>query len=205
MHQNVTYDQNCTFGKCYDLGRFGYDTPLKLINKIIEHAADLYKDEKPDVIFITGDYIQHSIDVGEKQNKIGDVVTYEEKHVLLKETWQSVITTIQVHFPNTPIISTFGNNDAFVDYIPTPPDDPIWGGVLFKDSWKIWMEMPKANLQKKTSDQINEMKQTFELGGWYRYDFDTIDRLSVLSINSNYFSLLWKTESYQPDQADKLI
>lgn len=102
--------------------------------------------------------------------------------------WTTIFEELKAQFPNIPIISAFGNNDNFINYTPVDPSDPKWGGKLYQDCWRIWFESIPANYAKKSAEDISRMKNTFETGGWMRYDFDDIDRLSTLIINSNYFA-----------------
>lgn len=105
---------------------------------------------------ICGDYIQHNVDIGSKYwPEGGKQITHEMKYDWLNQSWEFTINQLVEAFPDTPILSTFGNNDNFDDYMPTPPNDPKWGGVLYEDAFKIWMQTPKANLQHAiTSDYI---------------------------------------------------
>lgn len=135
FHWNSTYNETCKFGNCQDNGVFGKDPPLKLITTVVEKAASEFQDKEPDVVFLLGDFIEHDMDPDPENG-----FTWEDKYKLIINTWTTVISVVKNHFPNTPIISTFGNNDNFRNYLPTRPDDPDWGGKLFEDSWKIWME-----------------------------------------------------------------
>lgn len=66
MHLNLTYNEACRYGNCFDLAKFGHDPPHKLIKIVMEKAASQAEEEKPDAILLLGDFIEHDIDVGEK-------------------------------------------------------------------------------------------------------------------------------------------
>jgi hypothetical protein len=44
MHLNSSYAEECTWGKCFDLPKFGYDSSEKLIDTVILKAASELSD-----------------------------------------------------------------------------------------------------------------------------------------------------------------
>jgi hypothetical protein len=122
---------------------------------------------------------------------------------MLKEVWQLLFDELRKEFPDTPILSVFGNNDNMYNYRPTPPNDPNFGGKLFQEAWKIWMEQTPKNLASKTQEQIDSMKADFQDGGWFQYDFEDINKLSLLVINSNYPATQKDPKYTQKDMVDK--
>ena len=55
---------------------------------------------------------------------------------------------VQERFPNTPILSTFGNNDVIRNYqAPGFPDDGVTREDYYREMYKIWFEEVPANNQ----------------------------------------------------------
>ena len=106
------------------MGFYGEDSPLDLIEKMVNDASDKY-GEKVEAVLILGDYIQHNFDIGV------DGTTKEGKFEIISAMWSNLTQLVMQKFPNVPIISAFGNNDNLKDYIPPGSIDPVWKSKVY--------------------------------------------------------------------------
>lgn len=73
IHLNQTFEGECTFGMCNDLGVYGKDSPLSLVQTIIKRAAaDNAENGKPDAVLLLGDHLRHKLDPGDTAHGNGD-------------------------------------------------------------------------------------------------------------------------------------
>lgn len=92
---------------------YDVDPPKELLETILGDIHANYnqgsdkKKEKLDAIVVNGDFAMHGL---AKQNNINSAWKQ------LKQIMTSVSISIQEKFPDTPIISTIGNNDVLMHY-----------------------------------------------------------------------------------------
>ncbi len=108
------------------------DLDLKTYQHLIGETSKAIKDKeitKPQFILLLGDLVGHEV-AGQKVNRIEFV----------KQNQLSVFRTLKQSFPNTPIISVFGNNDAY---------DQNYGNYSYNDpktdqTYSIYRAMQKV-------------------------------------------------------------
>jgi hypothetical protein len=66
IHLNLSYDGNCSFLLCEDLGNYGYDSPISLLETVLidmqaEYGSPSTNDNEIDMIIISGDYVVHGL------------------------------------------------------------------------------------------------------------------------------------------------
>ncbi|MCB9232742.1 MAG: metallophosphoesterase [Bacteroidia bacterium] len=109
---------------------------------------------KPDFILISGDFIAH------EYNDLDFIKPFAARAGVKTDTWHAsfIRKTMQFlagemgsYFPNVPVISSLGNNDAYCgDYHIQPGGDylsdlvPIWGPLLPEDKGTFAESFPKA-------------------------------------------------------------
>ena len=91
-----------------------------------------------------------------------------------------MLDAIKSKFPDTPLLVSIGNNDVLVHYsAPIASDKPMFYNDLYD---MIFMGHPGNIRQANLAD----IEPKFKEGGFYRYDLG--DQLSILVLNSIYFS-----------------
>ena len=53
----------CSFGSCQNLGKFSVDSPLELIEYVLDKAKS--DGDQIDSILVSGDFIEHDFKIGE--------------------------------------------------------------------------------------------------------------------------------------------
>jgi hypothetical protein len=134
LHLNRTYDQSCTFMRCYDRGDYGSDSPAKLVETILEDMQrETDHGKKYDAIMIGGDFVVHGLSSDDKD---------KNNWPQMKEVIADSMKLIQRYFPDTPILPNIGNNDLLHHYqAPSQTERAMFYGDLYS----LWFDEVKAN------------------------------------------------------------
>lgn len=140
------------------------------------------------MIIVSGDLVKHDFDYGKNKELKNAKEKLEEMMGMMKDVFDVIFD----NFPQTPLVFTFGNNDNIKNYQPPPFDSKDGTNVsqLTEEYFERFFDMiygPESKSKVNYSPaQLREMKRTFLKGGYYQYDVD--DKLSILALNTIYFS-----------------
>ena len=67
LHYNPNLTTKCDIGYCTTKGVYGQDSPMELIELVLDNAKETVVDEKIDGILISGDYICHDYEPGHNE------------------------------------------------------------------------------------------------------------------------------------------
>ncbi|GAB6027556.1 Acid sphingomyelinase-like phosphodiesterase 3b, variant 2 [Chamberlinius hualienensis] len=140
-----------------DVGEFGNyacDSPWKLCESVLEFMKT--KEPNADFIVWTGDDDSHVSDYFFSPTKVRTIM-------------DNMTHYINLVFPNTPVIPTFGNHDAFPkSAFPTKTFSPWYEEIA--DLWKHWLG--------------EEAYLTFKKGGYYQMPHPTVPNVTLIGLNT---------------------
>ena len=87
------------------------------------------------------------------------------------------------YFPNTLVLPAFGNTDM------SSIDNPVADEEhqqFHEKIFDLWFDTLPGNQKNLTKEQVEAIRETFDIGGYYRVDLD--DKISLLSINTLYYT-----------------
>jgi len=167
IHLDLAYESTCSL-LCKNKGFYGEDPPLKLLESAVKDMGKKFKEEEAfDLIIVTGDLVVHGLASSDPATE-----NWEE----MKETIETIMSTLKEGYPETPILGAVGNNDVKFHYQAAEDADKA---SYYGDLFEIWFTDVPANSELEGLDDI---ESTFLQGGYYRYDFS--EELAFLSINS---------------------
>lgn len=182
MHFNLDYDPAaastnlCKSASNSELfapiGRYGCDPSEALIDHMIARFKEQFG--AVDVLIIPGDSVAHKVSATTGTTDVNGVA-----YAAVKKNLEATFTKLAEAFPDTLIVPTFGNNDGrYHDEAIDEADKTDYYNFAFD----LWLnKLPgNANLDKTA------IKQTLLAGGYYRVD--VTPKLTILSMNSMYFS-----------------
>lgn len=95
-------------------GRLHCDPPHKLVETAFQKMnAD---HDQIDFILVPGDLIGHSISLDLSEVSEMTELEQEKRYMQLLQTHRSIASLFEEYFPDTPVLPTFGNNDAKYHY-----------------------------------------------------------------------------------------
>ena len=174
IHFNNTLSEPCHLFNCRDLGKYEQDSPLKLIETVLDKVKS--SNSKFDFIIVNGDFIYHNYFYGQSYG-----VSYSQKLVNMRKMWMKIEDMIQERWPGVVVINSVGNNDNMINY--TPPFSPRDKRNIYGSLFKLWFRDRPQMLNK--NNDLSHIKQSFMQGGYYKYNID--EKLSLVVMNANYF------------------
>jgi hypothetical protein len=151
---------------------------------MLDAAMRKMKADNPDLDFILvpGDLLGHGInlDLHRPPTPLQAVASY----ALLMKTHRDVAKLLETHFPNIPVLPTFGNNDTKYHYQPAHDSRK---DKADKNKEPFYTEMIDTWFTKHTGNKnlnnLADIKATMHQGGWYRANL-VPSKLTLLSFNS---------------------
>lgn len=155
------------------LPQFGCDSPLELVQHSISEAARLHPN--PDFILIAGDSVRHDghampspmQDIG---NIIDVVLNLTDNYFPMAQTTHGSPTD-----PHLRLVSTFGNNDVFEDYV-LPITSTFQNNTYLDFIAQHWSS-------RLSLEELTDVKK----GGFY--EREVADGLVILSLNTVVYSV----------------
>jgi beta-galactosidase GanA len=94
---------------------------------------------------MTGDIVQHDLDAKELK------ISPQQKLALLQKLYREVLSIITKHFPDTPLVHAFGNNDQ-IDNYQTPKESTGMSPEEFFSAFyqTLFTEMPQTTAKLET-------------------------------------------------------
>ena len=158
-------------------GRIGCDPPELLLDRFLQR---LNESEKPDILFMPGDFLGHAIPLPSNNN---DTELFAKHYRLMNDTHAVLAQKLREKLPETFIVPSLGNNDWIYHY-QSPYED--MKAEFFETLFAQWFTNQPKNSHLV---QLDQMKQTFLKGGYYRMEFG--QKLAVLSLNT----LMWNQKN----------
>jgi sphingomyelin phosphodiesterase acid-like 3 len=157
------------------LGAYGADTPYPLLASTLKAAAGEAPD--PDFVLLTGDFLAHGFSEKFAQQVPGAGSGAYQQFV--GKTMAFVTAMIHGAFPRAPIVPALGNNDSDCGDYELQPGGPFLAGLA-----KLW-----EPLLGRVSGSFG---QTFPSGGFYSMPHPTVPRLTLVVLNTDFFSSSYK-------------
>ena len=159
----ASYGASCSETSAAHYGEYGCDSPLRLINSTLKFAVSVVPE--PDFVLLTGDLARHGTDQLSAPRK--------ELSAMLAEAAR----LIRVHFPNSEIVISLGNNDVTPDYY-LPLDE--------NDSNSTLLDLVVDALREGDIFSSVDEEATFRAGGFFARDIG--QHITLLSLNTIIYS-----------------
>ena len=165
-------------------GRIGCDSPLGLLNQLLNAMKEQESNVSVDFVMLSGDTCAHQLTTNRRQEALKIMNTASK--------------AVQSTFPDTPYFPNIGNNDLPGHYV-MPDENDTW----YSDLLNIWED---AILCKHCKDHYQtttaeELRQTFLYGGYYKVSIAG-GKMSLLVLNSMYWTFsTWKPDDYFQERA----
>ena len=78
---------------------------------VLDKAAE--SADEYDAVIVSGDFIKHDFSIGNYSE-----ISLSHKNLTITSMFSNITKLISDKIPNKRIIPTFGNNDAYTDYLP---------------------------------------------------------------------------------------
>lgn len=161
-------NQECLFSNASDLGMFGCDSPLALIDSVIDQAYRLLPGSP--FIVISGDFMRHDDD--NRTQKL--------------EVLGEVVAKLQKKFPESVLLPTVGNNDLWGHWeMNVSTEEPYDPTVSVPTN--SWLSTVAEQWNLKNSSFCENAFYSFSYGGYYSCDIDDVN-LTLIQLNSIPYS-----------------
>lgn len=93
MHYNPNYTASCNFAFCQDIGTYGKDPGIDLIERVVNKTKDFVE---PKAVFMLGDFILHNYEIdddGKEWQTPG--LSFEFKFEVVKNMWGNLTQTVR--------------------------------------------------------------------------------------------------------------
>ena len=152
---------------------YANETTYNLLVSSLKAMKEVSKEQMPDFIIFTGDFLVHNFDT-KYENNFGSKEGFEE---FIKKTVSFVVIMFDNYFPRVPVYVSLGNNDSYKgNYIIEP------GGKFLKDTMRIISE---KWLEKESNRE--SFAETYPVGGYYTVLPPNSGNTRVISLNSIFF------------------
>lgn len=159
---------------------------------LLESALKKMKEEldNPDYIMISGDFLSHHFEddftqyahVSYEDDKAAD---FNPLHEFNEKTMRFIAGMIHQYFPQTPVFSTLGNNDAYCgDYLIQPGEAFL---SMLTDVWKPLLR----------TESTGTFETTFPEGGYFSIQSPMNPEHKMIVLNSILFSTNFNNDSWE--------
>ncbi|KAL9184296.1 hypothetical protein ACHAXT_002382 [Thalassiosira profunda] len=130
-------DAGCSSEKSPSVGKYGCDSPPRLVQSALQFAQEVASDSPPTFVVVSGDSIRHGVDQlftggefqegGEAQSKnatAAESAVHQAAHAPFHneavktagDILHTLVTKVKLAFPGSEVIVSVGNNDVVPDY-----------------------------------------------------------------------------------------
>lgn len=179
--------------KMKNLSTYQHDSNYPLIKSALEQMKK--ELASPDYIMISGDFLSHHFEpdftkysgISYDTDKANG---YMHLHDFNEKTMRFLASLFDEYFPNTPVYSTLGNNDAFCgDYLIQPGASFL---TILSDVWKPLLR----------NENTGTFENTFNKAGYYAIESPFNKNHKIVVLNSILFSINFNDPKYRKAYCD---